>query len=419
MRLFFSSVLMLVQIIAFPAASHGPTEGGKDMPTEEICLLPGDWYEVATGRTIAQADAITGLASHPVVLLGEAHSSAEHHRWQLHTIAALHARNPDMVLGFEAFPRRLQPVLDRWAAGELDRGEFLEAVEWNRVWRYHPDLYMPLFHFARMHRLRMVALNVDIDLIRKVRKEGWPAITEAERQGIGDPVAPGEAYLDSLAAVFAHHREMEKGGHHGRESDDAGNDDPPEAVDRGDPAFRRFVAAQLTWDRAMAEALADAPSAEGRPLVVGIVGGGHVEYGYGIPHQLADLGVTGAAVALPWDEGRGCTTLKSSDGTAVAGFVFGIDAPGEPEKPAKPLLGVFITDKDGGVHVDGVMPDSVARNSGLKKGDLIVEAAGVATARTQDLIAIVQRQAAGTWLPLKVERDDDTIDIIARFPPKP
>ncbi len=375
---------------------------------KEVCIPPGDWRDGRTGEPVGHGALIDAVARRPVVLLGEAHTSAEHHRWQLHTIAAIHARNPRMVLGFESFPRRLQPVLDRWVAGEMDRQEFLEKSEWNKVWRYDPDLYMPLFDFARMHRVPMVAINVSRELVKKIRENGWEGVVQAEREGVGEPAPAGPAYLDGLAKVFAYHPEQA--------GQDAAKNDPPEPVDRDDPKFRRFVAAQLTWDRAMAEALASARAAADRPVVVGIIGSGHLEYGYGVSRQLADLGVVDAAVLLPWDAGRPCAELKDDAGAPVADFVFGVDAPPEAAAPPKMLLGVVITEGDGGVRIDRVMPDSVAAKSQLKVDDLIVEAAGVATAKTGDLIAVIGRQAPGTWLPLRIERDGETLDVVARFP---
>ena len=71
-----------------------------------------------------------------------------------------------------------------------------------------------------------------------------------------------------------------------------------------DPAFDRFVRAQQAWDRAfacaIALALADAP---GR-LVAALIGRGHLEYGFGTPAQLADLGVEGVITALPGGTAR-------------------------------------------------------------------------------------------------------------------
>ncbi|MCH8214940.1 MAG: ChaN family lipoprotein, partial [Proteobacteria bacterium] len=228
----------------------------------EVCVPPGQWLDPARNSPIGHADLIAAMAKRPVVLLGEVHTSAEHHRWQLHTIAALHGRNPNMVLGFESFPRSVQPALDAWIGGRLSEKRFLEESRWDEVWRFDAGLYMGLFQFARLHRIPMVALNVDDALIKRIRKDGWPAVPVDARQGVDDPAPATDAYLDFLARVY-------------RDHDDAATEMP----DRDDPAFRRFVQAQITWDRAMAQALAAALRGGGRPLVVGIVGLGHTEYG--------------------------------------------------------------------------------------------------------------------------------------------
>jgi hypothetical protein len=319
-----------------------------------------------------------------------------------------------MVLGFEMFPRRAQPVLDRWVAGALNREAFLEEVEWSTVWGYDSALYMPLFDFARMHRLPMVALNVDRALVSRVSEEGWPAIPAADRQGLGDPAPAGPGYLERLGRVYAVHLETAA-----KVPDAKVSDAPREETlpDPDDPGFLRFVAAQLTWDRAMAEALATARNSADAPLVVGIVGRGHAEYGDGIPHQLVDLGVGDTAVLLPWDSDRPCEELAPKGGPAVAEAVFGTAVIATPKGPPRPLLGVFLEGGDGGVKIIKVMAESVAEKAGLKADDRIVEAAGTPMSQVKDVIAVVRRQAFGSWLPIKVERDGESLDIVAKFPP--
>ena len=418
MRKLLILLLGPLAVFSLAVAAHSPAPTDEASEMKEVCIPPGQWRDARTNEPVEHGALIDAVAKRPVVLLGEAHTSAEHHRWQLQTVAAIHARKPRMVLGFESFPRRLQPILDDWIAGGMSPEAFLEKSEWNEVWRYDAGLYLPLFHFARMHGIPMMALNVDRETIRKVRESGLEGVSDNDREGVGEPAPAAPSYLDGLAEVFSHHLNR-SGAHHGAGQESKKDDppDPPEPIDRDDPKFRGFVAAQLTWDRAMAEALASARATGDRPVVVGIVGGGHLEFGHGVPHQLADLGIADATVLLPWDAGRPCAGLKDDDGTPVADFVFGVDAPPEPAGRPRLLLGVVITESDDGVHVDRVMPDSVAEKTGLKEGDIIVEAAGVATAKTRDLIAVVGRQAAGTWLPIQIKRGGDTLDVIAKFPP--
>ena len=74
----------------------------------------------------------------------------------------------------------------------------------------------------------------------------------------------------------------------------------------------------------------------------------------------------------------------------------------------------------GAAHVTDAILEVRALLEGLVpgEGDLLAEIAGVAPRQVGDVVEIVQRQAPGTWLPLKVRRGDTTLELIARFPPR-
>ena len=59
----------------------------------------------------------------------------------------------------------------------------------------------------------------------------------------------------------------------------------------------------------MAEALATAGHNHPDALVVGIIGRGHLEHGFGVPHQLTALGVTNPAVLLAEEPEAVCQSL--------------------------------------------------------------------------------------------------------------
>lgn len=365
------------------------------------------WLDPSSGETISSENLFERLSETRIVLLGEAHTATAHHRWQLYMLAALHSRNANLMLGFEMLPRRAQSVLDAWSAGEITQAEFLEQSDWREVWGYDPELYLPLLHFARLNRLPTLALNIDRELVARVGQEGWDGIEAEQRLGLSDPAPASEAYRESLAQLFAYKRTFSKA------ASEHDGDDPPSVVEiRDSNAFANFVDAQLTWDRAMAEALAAGHRRDPKALLVGIIGRGHLEYGYGIPHQLADMGIEDVDVLLPLDSRDDCDPLPLDLATAV----FVLDAAAEQAPAARPQLGILIEDGADGVRVMRVVDDSVAAASGIRKGDEILVAAGFDTATTSELIAVIQRQAPGTWLPLKLKRDDKTIEIIARFP---
>jgi len=385
---------------ALGACAAEPTTEAK--PQAE-CVLPGAWYllDASVPRAAPAREILDAAADGDVVLLGEQHDAEDHHRWQLHTLAALHAQRPDMAIGFEAFPRRVQPVLDRWVAGELDAAEFLKQVEWQKVWNYPPQLYLPLFEFARIHRIPLFAMNVERELTRAIGAEGWDAVPEARKEGVARPAPPSPRYVDALFAVYRQHPLAEKRG--------------DQAPSRDDPAFRRFVESQTTWDRAMAEAAAarlpNTPFGR-RPLVVGIAGSGHLRNGFGIPHQLRDLGVTRVTTLLPVDAPGDCEILVSGFADAVFAL-----PPGRAVPPPKPRLGVQLTQKDKMVIIVKVMKDSLAASMDLRDGDAFVTIAGSPVTSLDAVIAAVRGQPPGTWLPIKLRRGSETLDLVIKFPP--
>ncbi len=393
--------LAVAEAAADAAAATGTAAAAAAEPAA-ACLDAGAWTTLDSGkpRAARAAAVLAAMAKKDVVLLGEQHDDEDNHRWQLQVLAALHAQRPDMVIGFETFPRRAQPVLDRWVAGELTVKELLAESQWESVWRFPAEFYLPLFQFARINRIPMVALNVDQKLVRLIADKGWDAVPAAEREGVGRPAPASSAYRDFLFEVYGEHAVV-----HGK---DGARPQPT------DGAFDRFVESQTAWDRAMAEALARRalPGPAGaRPLVVGVMGSGHVRFGYGVRRQLFDLGVKGVGTLLPVAVGLDCKEL--ADGLADA--VFALPEAARP-KPEPPRLGVRLEEKDGVVRIVDVTAGSLAATTGLKAGDQIVEVAGLPASRTLRVIASVRMQPAGTWLPLRVKRGDDTLELVVKFP---
>jgi uncharacterized iron-regulated protein len=275
------------------------------------CIAPGTWLR-PDGRGPVAAEALYAYAVRQrVVLLGESHDVAAHHRWQLETLSALHVRRVDLVLGFEMFPRRVQPVLDRWVAGALSEADFLEQSDWAHVWRFDAELYLPLFRFARDHAVPMRALNVEQTLVREVGARGFDAVPVAQREGVSRPAPASSRYVAHLHEIYARHAR-------GSVSDDA---------------LERFVGAQLLWDRAMAEGISAALAANAAALVVGILGRGHIEYGFGVPHQLAALGIRDVLTLLPEDMDASCESPPAD----IADVVYGV--PIEEPEAAPPADG--------------------------------------------------------------------------------
>jgi hypothetical protein len=232
--------------------------------------------------------------------------------------------------------------------------------------------------------MKMIALNIERQIVSRVGREGFAAANT----GLGQPAAAAAEYVEHLKGVWTEHR----------------------AKDADEAAFGRFVAAQLTWDRAMAEAIAAARK-DGAPLVVGIIGRGHLQHRWGVPHQLASLGER-PIVLLPWALGSDCT----APARGVADAVFGIEAPAA--QPAPLRLGVVLERGEAGLRVRSVASGSVAEAAGVHAEDVIVAIAGTKVVEQADVTNVVRRASPGFWIPLTIRRGGVKRDVVAKFPPQ-
>jgi S1-C subfamily serine protease len=148
--------------------------------------------------------------------------------------------------------------------------------------------------------------------------------------------------------------------------------------------------------------------------VVAIMGAGHLRGGYGAPHQLRALGIADPAVLLPWDVSQDCALLT----TGIADLVFGVEDR-RAEAAERPRLGVMLDQGEQGVTIRDVLKGSIAESAGARAGDVIKTVAGMPVKDTGTVIAVVQRQAPGTWLPITVQRGALSLELVARFPGKP
>ncbi len=264
------------------------------MTTPQSAQGGGRWLD-AGGRPVEHRDILEQAAMADAVLLGERHDRADHHRWQLHVAAGLFAYRP-LVLGFEMFPARLDPVLAEWVAGGLSEEAFLERAEWATIWGFPPEIYMPLFRLCRDCAIPMVGLNLKRSLVKAVGAGGWESVPEEEREGL-TPASPSP--MPYRRFIF----------------DLTGGPRPDRAAQSPeDPAFDRFLRAQEVWDRAFATRIRTALHRPETPLVVGIMGMGHVQFGGGVSWQLADLGVRRSHVLVPQD-GTELFRPGAADGT--------------------------------------------------------------------------------------------------------
>jgi S1-C subfamily serine protease len=106
-------------------------------------------------------------------------------------------------------------------------------------------------------------------------------------------------------------------------------------------------------------------------------------------------------------------------GSSYADAVFTLPRTEEPPPSERPRLGVVLVPGDDAPLINRVAGDSVAEITGLKAGDIVLQAAGLQMRNPDDLVEVIARQAPGTWLPLSIRRDGQVIDLVAKFPQHP
>jgi uncharacterized iron-regulated protein len=325
-----------------------PARRDRDVPVVLDTIV-----DTATGDTIDPAAMARRLADARLVLVGEAHTSVESHRVELQVIRALTEAGRQVTIALEMFPYPDQPALDAWNDGAWSEDDFVAKSHWYEAWGYHWGYYRAIFDYARRHHIRFVAANAPRDLVTAVRQKGLGSLPADQAEHLPPYIdAESADYLTFFKASF--------------DEDDALHGGMPDA------ALKGMLAAQSTWDGAMAwnaTKAFDPIAADPQAVVVVLVGSGHVAYGLGIErqarawfhHQVASV----VAVPIADDDGP-IPSVRAS----YANFVWGVAY----EKNSRwPSLGISTKAGDQGRRqIIDVEKDTPAARAGLAVGDLLV-----------------------------------------------
>jgi uncharacterized iron-regulated protein len=338
---------------------------------------PGDALMQATGtlaldlRAAAELeDIIPELAGMQVVLVGEAHDRYDHHLTQLEIIRRLHARNPRLVIGMEAFQQPFQDILDGYIEGELDEQELLRGTEYYRRWKYDFRHYAPILAYAREHGLPVIALNLPVELTDKVGRVGIDGLTEPERDQLPAAIDHSDtAYTERLRGIYHQH---------------------PETEGRG---FEGFLEVQLIWDEGMAERAAEYLEEHPDFQMVLLAGAGHLAYGSGIPQRLRRRLEGDMAIILnDWHD-----QLKPG----LADYLL---MPQQQPLPPAGRFGALLEEQEDRLLIKQCLADSPCEQADLKPGDRIVSIDDLPINDLADLRLIMWNRKPGDSVMLTVKR---------------
>jgi len=235
--------------------------------------LVGLTFEVATGRVVAPQQLDRALASADVVLLGEQHDNADHHRLQQQILARLVRSGGHPAVAFEQLDLDRQDAVDAVLASRsgspADRATAIaEAVAWDKSGWPPFATYRPLFEEAIAAGLPVRAANLS-------------------RANLHDLFAPGSRATAKGPSLFAL-TDAERASMEADIAESHCGYASPQLV-------ASMVEAQRRRDDAMATALGKAfnlatLAPDGAPTRAGAVlicGFGHARRDYGVPRYLA------------------------------------------------------------------------------------------------------------------------------------
>ncbi|NNG11684.1 MAG: PDZ domain-containing protein [Halobacteria archaeon] len=315
-------------------------------------------------------DIIPELDDMQVILVGETHDRYDHHLTQLEIIRRLHARNPRLVIGMEAFQQPFQDILDGYIEGELDEQELLRGTEYYRRWKYDFRHYAPILAYAREHALPVVALNLPVELTDKVGRVGIDGLTEPERDQLPAAIDHSDtAYAERLRGIYHQH---------------------PETEGRG---FEGFLEVQLIWDEGMAERAAEYLEAHPDYRMVLLAGTGHLAYGSGIPQRLQRRLGGGMAIILnDWQR-----QLKPG----LADYLL---LPQQQSLPPAGKFGALLEEHEDELLIKHCLADSPCEQAGIRPGDRILSINDLPVNDLADLRLIMWNLKPGDSITLALKR---------------
>jgi uncharacterized iron-regulated protein len=365
------TLLVAIGCVSTPQRGHHPVHPRKHRAEPEEAVRPiGETPSLDLGTLSDLETLIPALADRRVVLIGETHDRLGHHLIQLEIIRGLHSIHPKLAIGLEAFQQPFQRALDDYVAGKLSEPELLRETEYYRRWKFDYRLYAPILRYAREQRLPLVALNLPVELTRKVGERGIDGLSDEERAQIPDQIDRSDPeYQRRLEEVFEKHPFTE-----GR-------------------SFEHFLEVQLLWDEGMAERAADYLESHPEHRMVILAGSGHIAYGSGIPRRLARrMPVETATVLAGWE------------GDLEPGLGDYLLFPQERELPPAGRIGAFLDEDEGRLGISSCTSGSACQKAGLKPGDRILSIDGQPVTSMADLKVVLWDKSPGDSVEMEVLR---------------
>ncbi len=382
-------------------------------------------YDLRTGRESTVDALARDMCDLDVVFLGEAHGNPYGHQLQLEAIRAIHRLRPDMAIAMEMVERDQQQALDLYLTREKSEADFVAALKTDKRSASFFKHYKPIFDYASIYQIPMIAANVPRPLAGRVWKDGLDAVA-GEKYMPARTSAPRDAYWEAFKKAFA---------------------DEGHGSSFTEEQLYRYYQAQCVKDDAMAESIAgyiETQRKRGRSsLVVHLCGAFHSDYGRGTVARLRER-LPRAKIGVVTTKAHK-NVSKPTTKVGLADFLWVVREPEKRAKPAskladhttghpttrptsmptsKPIdtdarpglnfMPVYAEDQeDPGIEIDAVSAGGAAEKAGLRAGDIVLKIDDHLLKDLNTYMKVLSGYRPEDKVTLTVVRDDKSIKVKA------
>ncbi|MGB5685617.1 MAG: ChaN family lipoprotein [Candidatus Electrothrix sp.] len=404
----FSSASLEESLNAFPKLKHygkysrlllhkGNIKKKEIAPADNGIRLP--LLKPAVGLPVPQVQEFStilkDISQSKIIYVGETHTDYGAHLLQLQVIQALweqlkqEEKSEGLVIGMEMFPRSSQHALDGYINGSIStEHDFLRLSAYYEVWGYDYRMYRDIINYAKAHRIPIIALNLNKEIVSKVFKTGsTDELTPEQRtEAAPDRALDLDGYRERLTQIHALHKEPEK-------SD----------------SFGGFLQAQAMWDETMAESIAEYLQAHPEKKMVVLAGTGHVYKDSAMPPRVAR-------------RVHGRQSVLIANNSQVTGVEKGWQADylmftEDVALPPAGKIGVILMEEEktenrpSRVAILDIIPLGKADEAGLQKGDVILAVDNAQVATIGELKTALLDKKPEEMVQLNIVRKDTMLNI--------
>lgn len=163
-------------------------------------------------RFSTKEELVTQIRLHDVTFIADYHTFGQAQRTALRLMREAVLPGERWALGLELIPSHCQPALDAFQARKISTHKFHELIRYREEWGFPWKNYVPLFEWAREHRVRLIALNRPRELLYR------SLMSQAAEKNGKDLLARDQWAAGIITDLIAHDSGLRMlvlyGGHH-------------------------------------------------------------------------------------------------------------------------------------------------------------------------------------------------------------